>query len=101
MVKFEDPVTDVPFSTRSLEVEKANATGTTTGKSTKWTDEENAMMTVTGTFLWSSTERIVVVKVFKNWHGSEKVLSGSCTAGGRTTVHLFMSSSRVSGINAL
>jgi hypothetical protein len=45
MVRFEDPIAQVPFSTESLELEKIKPRG----KSSEFTDEENAMMTVTGT----------------------------------------------------
>lgn len=58
MAKFEDPVTDTPFTTRATELKKDN---TLTGKSTKWTDEENAMMTVTGAISWSSRQGVVLV----------------------------------------
>eukprot|EP00884_Botryococcus_braunii_P006426 jgi/Botrbrau1/15785/Bobra.4_1s0137.1 len=41
--KYNDPVTDTPFSTHSLQMEE-----NTKNKATKFTDEENAMMTITG-----------------------------------------------------
>lgn len=46
MTKYEDPVNQVPFGTASLQLEKIGPKG----KSTEFTDEENALMTVTGTF---------------------------------------------------
>lgn len=47
MVKFEDPVAHLPFSTKSLELQKAKPRD----KSSEFTDEENAMMTITGSVL--------------------------------------------------
>jgi hypothetical protein len=48
--KYEDPVTDLPFSTRSLQLEKMDLpTKMPASKSrTKFTEEQNAMMTITG-----------------------------------------------------
>lgn len=55
--KYEDPVADLPFSTRSLQMEKLDLPTTILAPKsrTKFTEEQSAMMTITGLVpLWNT-----------------------------------------------